>query len=249
MRARPTSSLRLCPLLLQLHPHPCNQFLVNVAAVTAVQLQEQRAADHQGTTLAAPAPVSPSSAPPAPGEASDPAGRQPQHGLPLPQCRPLFPIFLPSPSPSKGRSRVMSLARRPSLPWSRVMSLTRRPSLPSFGSLNIDDHPPSPPPGPPPPPPPPPAYTQSTSTNLRVKAAPWDGTCCEHTSMFDCGIANIAEAVTEVVRERRSLSFARSCSCGCPSTSSSIGRPSHTCPSSSSCPSHRWVLRLGVRHG
>lgn len=128
MRARPTSSLRLCPLLLQLHPHPCNQFLVNVAAVTAVQLQEQRAADHQGTTLAAPAPVSPSSAPPAPGEASDPAGRQPQHGLPLPQCRPLFPIFLPSPSPSKGRSRVMSLARRP--------------SLPSFGSLNIDGHPP-----------------------------------------------------------------------------------------------------------
>ena len=145
MRARPTSSLRLCPLLLQLHPHPCNQFLVNVAAVTAVQLQEQRAADHQGTTLAALAPVSPSSAPPAPGEASDPAGRQPQHGLPLPQCRPLFPIFLPSPSPSKGRSRVMSL--------------TRRPSLPSFGSLNIDGHPPSPPPGPPPPPPPHPAYT------------------------------------------------------------------------------------------
>ena len=139
MRARPTSSLRLCPLLLQLHPHPCNQFLVNVAAVTAVQLQEQRAADHQGTTLAAPAPVSPSSAPPAPGEASDPTGCQPQHGLPLPQCRPLFPIFLPSPSPSKGRSRVMSLARRP--------------SLPSFGSLNIDGHPPSPPPGPPPPPP------------------------------------------------------------------------------------------------
>ena len=25
--------------------------------------------------------------------------------------------------------------------------------------------------------------------------------------MFDCGIANIAEAVTEVVRERRSLDF------------------------------------------
>ena len=90
--------------------------------------RRQRAADHQGTTLAAPAPVSQPPAPPAPGEVSAPAGPHHDH---LPQRRPLFPIFLPSPSPSTGRRRVMSLARLP---------------LSSFGSLNIDGHPPSPPP-------------------------------------------------------------------------------------------------------
>ena len=90
--------------------------------------RRQRAADHQGTTLAAPAPVSQPPAPPAPGEVSAPAGPHHDH---LPQRRPLFPIFLPSPSPSTGRRRVMSLARLP---------------LPSFASLNIDGHPPSPPP-------------------------------------------------------------------------------------------------------
>ena len=92
--------------------------------------RRQRAADHQGTTLAAPAPVSQPPAPPAPGEVSAPAGPHHDH---LPQRRPLFPIFLPSPSPSTGRRRVMSLARLP---------------LPSFASLNIDGHPPSPPPPP-----------------------------------------------------------------------------------------------------
>ena len=40
-RARPSSSSRLCPLLLQLHPHPCNQLLGKLAAATVVQLQEQ----------------------------------------------------------------------------------------------------------------------------------------------------------------------------------------------------------------
>ena len=68
--------------------------------------RRQRAADHQASLLAVPA----SASPPASGEASAPAG--PQHGH-LPQRRPLFPIFLPSPSPSTGRRRVMSLARLP----------------------------------------------------------------------------------------------------------------------------------------
>ena len=108
--------------------------------------RRQRAADHQGTTLAAPAPVSQPPAPPAPGEVSAPAGPHHDH---LPQRRPLFPIFLPSPSPSTGRRRVMSLARLP---------------LPSFASLNIDGHPPSPPP-------PPPLSSPSTSLHTCDKHA------------------------------------------------------------------------------
>ena len=174
--------------------------------------RRQRAADHQGTTLAASASVSPSSSLPDPGEASVPAG--PQHGL-LPQRRPLFPVILPTPSPSTGRRRVMSLARLP---------------LPSFGSLNIDGHPPSPPPRPPSPPPPPP-QTLVTSTALRVKAAPWEGKKC-------CGIATMADAMAEQVRiKRRRLTFTRSC-CSC-SSSSSVARQ-HVCSSSGSSASSAW---------
>jgi len=69
--------------------------------------RRQRAADHQGTTLAAPA-----SATPAPHQQYHPPLRHPPH-------------LLPSPSPSSGRRRVMSVGRLP---------------LPSFGSLNLDGH-------------------------------------------------------------------------------------------------------------
>ena len=169
--------------------------------------RRQRAADHQGTTLAAPAPVSQPPAPPAPGEASAPAG--PQHGH-LPQRRPLFPIFLPSPSPSTGRRRVMSLARLP---------------LPSFASLNIDGHPPSPPP--------PPPCTHVTSTPLRAKAAPFDGRKC-------CGVATMAEAMCPLItveHGERKMSLSRSwCSCSTPSSRSLH----HVCsPSGSSASSSK----------
>ena len=68
--------------------------------------RRQRAADHQGTTLAARASA------PAPHQQYHPPLRHPPH-------------LLPSPSPSSGRRRVMSLGRLP---------------LPSFGSLNLDGH-------------------------------------------------------------------------------------------------------------
>ena len=164
--------------------------------------RRQRAADHQGTTLA-------DVSPPAPGEASAPAGPHHDH---LPQRRPLFPIFLPSPSPSTGRRRVMSLARLP---------------LPSFASLNIDGHPPSPPP------PPPPPCTHVTSTSLRAKAAPLDGRKC-------CGVATMAESMypmINVVHEERKVSLSRSwCSCSTPSSRSLH----HVCsPSGSSASSSK----------
>ena len=85
----------------------------------------QRAADHQASLLAAPS----SASPPASGEASAPAGSP--HNRPH-QRHPF--LFLPSPSPTSGRRRVMSLGR---------------PPLPSFGCLNLDGPPPSPPPLPP----------------------------------------------------------------------------------------------------
>ena len=79
--------------------------------------RRQRAADHQASKLAAPL----SAFPPAPGEASVPSGSQ--HDRPL--------LILPSPSPTSGRRRVMSLGR---------------PPPPSFGSLNLDGRPLSSPP-------------------------------------------------------------------------------------------------------
>ena len=79
--------------------------------------RRQRAADHQASKLAAPL----SAFPPAPGEASVPSGSQ--HDRPL--------LILPSPSPTSGRRRVMSLGRPPPT---------------SFGSLNLDGRPLSSPP-------------------------------------------------------------------------------------------------------
>ena len=79
--------------------------------------RRQRAADHQASKLAAPL----SAFPPAPGEASVPSGSQ--HDRPL--------LILPSPSPTSGRRRVLSLGR---------------PPPPSFGSLNLDGRPLSSPP-------------------------------------------------------------------------------------------------------
>ena len=58
--------------------------------------RRQRAADHQGTTLA-------DVSPPAPGEASAPAGPRP----PVPSV-PRPPRLLPSPPPEYGRRRVVS---------------------------------------------------------------------------------------------------------------------------------------------
>ena len=79
--------------------------------------RRQRAADHQASKLVAPL----SAFPPAPGEASVPSCSQ--HDRPL--------LILPSPSPTSGRRRVMSLGR---------------PPPPSFGSLNLDGRPLSSPP-------------------------------------------------------------------------------------------------------
>ena len=78
-RARPRSSLRLCPLLLQLYPHPCNQFLVDLATTTVVQLQ-----GHPGDYLGS----SPSHAPGRSQCSSWPPA------WPPPQPRPLFPSCL-----------------------------------------------------------------------------------------------------------------------------------------------------------
>ena len=91
--------------------------------------RRQRAADHQGTTLA-------DVSPPAPGEASAPAGPHPSPLRP-PPSRPLHHLL--SPSPTSGRRRVMSVGR---------------PEMPNFSSLNMDGScsptPPPPPISPPP---------------------------------------------------------------------------------------------------
>ena len=125
-----------------------------------------RAALHRATQAAA------TSSPPASGDASAPLEAHATHQQHHPPLRhPLH--LLPSPSPSSGRRRVMSVGRLP---------------LPSFGSLNLDGHcsmwksrkpevvkpqihklpaPPPLPPTPPPPPPPPPLPPPSLRVRVR----------------------------------------------------------------------------------
>ena len=163
--------------------------------------RRQRAADHQGTTLAAPASA------PAPHQQYHPPLRHPPH-------------LLPSPSPSSGRRRVMSLGRLP---------------LPSFGSLNLDGHctwqsrepevvkpqvlklcapPPLPPLPPPPPPPPPPS--------LRVRLR--NGWSDVHAEV----IKNLSEDMKASIwdahynGEDGRLSLSRSFTCSSSSASSSL---------------------------
>ena len=104
--------------------------------------RRQRAADHQGTTLA-------DVSPPAPGEASAPAGPHP----PVPPV-PRPPRLLPSPPPESGRRRVVSCVGRLEMPTFSNLDGAFPPSPPPplrqlDGVKPLIENPP-PPPSPPP---------------------------------------------------------------------------------------------------
>ena len=167
--------------------------------------RRQRAADHQGTTLAASVSATPS---PAPHQQYHPPLRQPPH-------------LLPSPSPSSGRRRVMSLGRLP---------------LPSFGSLNLDGPPPSPPsfpPPPPPPPSPPPSSRPLARTALRVRLVD-----LQDFGGSDVGLANLAEQFHVNIYRRRWVSLSRSIDSDLSSSCSSASSlsPSGSVSDHSDCP-------------
>ena len=188
-----------------------------------------RAALHRATQAAA------TSSPPASGDASAPLEAHATHQQHHPPLRhPLH--LLPSPSPSSGRRRVMSVGRLP---------------VPSFGSLNLDGHctwksrkpevgkpqthklpapphlPPLPLPPPPPPPPPPPSL-RLRCTELRD----WGG---------NRGLFNLAESFKQRIfachyhGDEGRLSLSRSCT-GSSSSSASSSSGSNSDHSHGSSP-------------
>ena len=189
-----------------------------------------RAALHRATQAAATLP------PPASGDASAPLEAPASHQQYHPPLR--HPLHLhPSPSPSSGRRRVMSVGRLP---------------LPSFGSLNLDGHcsmwksrkpevvkpqihklpaPPPLPPTPPPPPPPPPLPPPS----LRVRVR--DGWCNVRAEI----IKNLSEEMKARIWESHyhgddgRLSLSRSIT-GSSSSSASYSSGSVSNPSNDSSP-------------
>ena len=118
-------SPRSAPAPTPLQPVPGQPRYHHLGAASK-ERQRQRAANHQGTDLAGPTPVSPPH--PVSGEAGAPAGPL------LSLSSPFFPLspqdpssLLPSPSPSSGRRWIMSVGRLP---------------VPSFASLSLDELPP-----------------------------------------------------------------------------------------------------------